>query len=129
MNDFTDHLAAQFPEAHFRSGLLVFFDANVALEIVDHVEAANLAILGIDGFMINELRVYPSLDRVADFSRLHGPDNATFVSRSCDAARALLQGDWAEPPTAHPAGQMRPGGEGGRHMIEFTLKEPTKPHK
>jgi hypothetical protein len=48
-------------------------------------------LLGMEGFIVGESGIYPAMSRITDYSKA----SATEVY---SAARALLAGDWAEPP-------------------------------
>ena len=96
-----DEVAAESPDAVYRSGAEIFVAADIAPDLVDRAEAAGIAILGLEGFLIDESSgaVYPSLARIADFSRTVESDRGQFVSRTCSEARATLA-DWSDPPAA-----------------------------
>lgn len=62
---------------------------------------------------MSEHAVYPSLDRIADYS-------AAGAGEGASAARALLTDAWAEPPT--PGHQMLSEAT-GRHMVVVVIED------
>lgn len=62
-----------------------------ALGALDLAQERGLNLLGLEGFLVGE-SVYPSMSRIADFSRL-GYEGSAY-----DDARALLTGPWADVP-------------------------------
>ncbi len=120
---FDEDVVSKLPDAVYQSGNEIFVDAAVALEVVGLAEEAEVAILGIDGFMVKEPLVYPSFDRIADFSRTMESDHRAAVRRTVRQARELLASTWADPPEGAPEGQMHPDGLGGRYMFVFVFAE------
>lgn len=89
----------------------VFFPAAIIADVLRHCEDANLAIDGIEGFIVSPQRVEPQLDLIGDCGRVATGDwqIAKTKSRECaarvvEAARArksvhftlefLSQQDW-----------------------------------
>jgi hypothetical protein len=62
-----------------------------AVAAVDLAQERGLNLLGLEGFVVGE-SVYPSMSRIADFSR------SGYEGSAYDDARALLTGSWAEVP-------------------------------
>lgn len=123
MTAFVDRVVAELPGAIYRLHHETYVDASVALEVVQLARAANVVILGIEGFMVKEPNVYPSLDRIADFSRRTESVHGAAVRRSCAEAFDLLTTTWLVPPAGAPEGQMSADGVGGRYMIVFVFGE------
>lgn len=116
-----DVVAAESPDAVYRSGGEIFVAADIAPGLVDRAEEAGIAILGLEGFLIDESTgaVYPSLARIADFSRTVEPDRDQFVSRTCAQARRTLT-EWSDPPTAGDGMNINAC---GRHMLAIVLDD------
>ncbi|NNC39171.1 MAG: hypothetical protein HKN95_00645 [Acidimicrobiia bacterium] len=96
-------------------------DASIAADLVNRAESLGIAILGMDGFLVDDDSdaVYPSLARLSDYSRTIESDRDQFVRRTCADARATLQ-EWSTPPVAgyHMQGEAR-----GRHMLAIVLDD------
>lgn len=110
MTDVLKEFARSHPEAVVELGD-IFVRADAAIELIDQAERRGVGILGLEGFLIDE-DIYPSLDRIADFSSLG--DASEFVTKSAARARELLNGPWRLPPG--PANQMHSEAT-GQHMI------------
>src|SRR5665213_50069 len=102
-----DDFAATRPEAVVRRGDEWLVDAAAVPDVIAQAVRRDVKVLGLEGFLIEEGATYPALSQIADFSADHS-DVAT------SKALALLDGDWAAPPT--PADQMHVGAS-GRYMI------------
>jgi hypothetical protein len=114
--------AAEMPNSVYRSiGGEIFVDATVASDLMDRAESEGVAVLGLEGFLIDESSgaIYPSLERIADFSFIVEDDRARFVRRTCAEARAKLN-QRKEPP--RPGGSMHIGAR-GRHMLAVVLDD------
>jgi len=68
------------------------------LEHLKDLEQANTAILGIEGFVLDNGKRKPNLDAIADFSALNNDDWAVFLRNSHDAAKNLLKQCWLKQP-------------------------------
>jgi hypothetical protein len=116
------HLLEDFASAH--PDLVVqqpgdtFVAADTVIDLIDEAERRGVGILGLEGFLLNDGDVYPSLDRIADFSVLARSSN--FVEKSAAKARELLAGPWHAAPT--PSEQMHPAAT-GRHMVVVVFDE------
>lgn len=116
-----EEVAAESPDAVYRSGGEILVAADIAPHLVDRAEEAGIAILGLEGFLIDESTgaVYPSLARIADFSRTVEPDRHQFVSRTCAEARDTLA-DWSDPPAVGDGMNVNAC---GRHMLAIVLDD------
>ena len=117
-----DDFARSYPEAVESRGGETYVLASVAQELVDRAEAAQVGILGMEGFLIGR-QTYPALSRIADFSRDGRETLPRFVEWSCSEARRILAGPWLSPPSG-AEDQIHPDAE-GRHMIAFVFADPT----
>ncbi len=112
-----ERLMGQFAVNHpgeiIHRGSDTFIAADAIPRLVDQAQHKGLKVLGLEGFLVDSENVYPALSRIADFS---GDSPATSAAR----AQELLQGPWAEPPTA--ADQMHPKAT-GRYMLTVVLGE------
>lgn len=116
-----DDFAQSHPAAVERRGGETFVLATAAQELIDEAEAAEVGILGMEGFLIGR-RTYPALGRIADFSRDDQHKRPDFVEWSCGAARRILSGPWRSPPSG-TVDLIHPHAE-GRHMIAFVFADP-----
>jgi hypothetical protein len=115
VNDVLEEFARQHPDAVIELGE-IFVSAEAMVELIGEAEGRGVGVLGLEGFLIDGADVYPSLDRIADFSTLHG--SVEFVAQSAARARELLTGPWALRPG--PANQMHAEAK-GRYMIAVCL--------
>jgi len=110
-------LLEQFAIAHpggvTRRGGETFVEAELVVLLVDEAQRRGIAILGLEGFLIDDESVYPSLSHVADFSGAE-PEEAWA------AARALLAGPWSSPPA--PDDQINSSAR-GRYMLAVVLAD------
>ncbi len=123
MTAFVDRVVAEFSGAIYQSHNETFVDASAALKVVNLARVANVTILGIEGFMVKEPIVFPSFDRLVDFSRRMESDHIAGVHRSCSEAIDLLTTSWQVPPAGAPKGQMHSDAVGGRYMFVFVFGE------
>jgi hypothetical protein len=63
-----------------------------AVAAVDLAQELGLHLLGMEGFLVGETGVYPSMSRIADYSA------PGFVGNPYDHAKAQLTGGWADVP-------------------------------
>lgn len=88
---FDRELLSRFPGSLTRPGGEVWVRYEDAVAAVDLARGRGLSLLGLEGFVVGG-NVYPSMSRIADFSRSEYPGSAY------DDAKALLIGPWAEVP-------------------------------
>jgi len=112
MADLLENFAAEHPDAVIRHGGEIFVAAEAVSALIAEAEHRGVGILGMEGFLIDGEDVYPSLDRIADFSA--GSGSPRSVTESIALAREVLSSSWRLPPG--PADQMHPKAT-GRHMI------------
>jgi hypothetical protein len=96
-----------------RRGGETFVAAERADEVLGEAERKGVRVLGLEGFIVSDVAVYPALGRIADFST-EPPEDAT------RAARALLADAWSTRPTS--ADQMHSEAV-GRHMLAVVLDD------
>jgi hypothetical protein len=89
---FGRELRARFFGCHITSGGEVWVRYEDAVAALDLARERGLPLLGMEGFVVGDVRVYPSMSRIADYSALEEPETAY------DHARALLIGPWATIP-------------------------------
>ena len=106
-----DDFAAARPEDVVRRGNEWYVDAFAVPDVIADATNRQVKVLGMEGFLIGERATYPALSRIADFSN----DSSDVAGRK---ALALLDGEWAAPPT--PADQMNSEAS-GRYMIAVVL--------
>lgn len=67
---------------------VALFDLNDCYRLVDYCSVAGgVAIIGIEGFVIDGEFIIPQMDFIADFSKLVGDE---FCARSIEASRKFL---------------------------------------
>jgi len=108
-----DEFGASNPDDVVQRGGETFVAAERVADLIDAADQNGVRVLGLEGFIINEVTVYPALSRIADFSN----DTPGAAARR---ARELLAGTWAGPPTADD--QMH-SEAAGRHMIAVVLDD------
>ncbi|NND01699.1 MAG: hypothetical protein HKN91_02845 [Acidimicrobiia bacterium] len=122
MSRLLELIAAERPDAvRVSPGGEILIEVDIAADLVDRAESLGIAILGMEGFLVDDdsNRVYPSLARLSNYSRPIDSDRHQFVRRTCADARATLQ-EWSEPPVAgyHMHREAR-----GRHMLAIVLDD------
>jgi hypothetical protein len=118
VNNLLEDFATAHPDSFVQHGGDTFVAADAVVDLIDEAERRGVGVLGLEGFLLNDGDVYPSLDRIADYSVLARSSN--FVAMSSDKARELLAGPWHAAPT--PSEQMHPAAT-GRHMIVVVFDE------
>ena len=115
-----DEVARESPDAVYVPGGEIFVDSAIAHDLVHRAEKHGIAILGLEGFLIDESTgaVYPSLARIADFSRTVESDRNQFVSRTCAEALETMA-EWSDPPAA---GHGMSASTQGRHMLATVVR-------
>jgi hypothetical protein len=68
-----------------------YFPPDVATDIIDACDAADVAVIGIEGFEIRAGMIRPRLDLIADFSALSDAPWRTFRSQCNAEARGFLR--------------------------------------
>lgn len=91
-DSFGRELLARFPGCHVTPGGEVWVRHADAVAAVDLAQELGLHLLGMEGFVVGQTGVYPSMSRIADYS---GPG---FVGNPYDHAKVELTGPWAEVP-------------------------------
>ncbi|MDO8388933.1 MAG: hypothetical protein Q7V57_00465 [Actinomycetota bacterium] len=91
-----------------------FVAAERVPDLLLEVQAGGVRILGLEGVLVDGDNVYPSSDRIADFSRNDSQGDGIAE------AFALLSGPWRSPPRPHE--QMTRTAR-GRHMIAVVLDD------
>ncbi len=100
-----------------------FIDAALSLEFIGAAERTNVAILSIEAFLVESGGVaYPVNGRSQKLLNLDQLDCETLVSSTCGAARRVLTGAWAQPPTVDQTSSMHRDVE-YTCMIRFTLDQ------
>lgn len=111
MSRFGRELRARFSGCHTEPGGEVWVRYEDAVAALDLASEHGLRLLGMEGFVVGDVSVYPSLSRIADYSALEEPETAY------DLARALLIGRWATiPDDLHREAE-------GRYMIDLVVAD------
>lgn len=115
-------IASERPDSAYQWASQVFLDASMGLAVIDRAESEGVAVLGVQGFLVDKQSgaIYPALDRIADFRGLPRADHDQFVRSTCQEARMTIRG-WSEPP--HPDHSLMQAGAHGRHMLWLVLDE------
>jgi hypothetical protein len=108
-----DDFASSHNDDVIQRGGETFIAAERVGDLIDAAEQQHVRVLGLEGFIINDVTVYPALSRIADFSH-DTPETAT------RRARELLTGTWAKSPTSDD--QLHSEAI-GRHMIAVVLDD------
>jgi hypothetical protein len=87
---FEQSLIERFDGCYVSPGGEVWVQRADALAALQLAEDMDRKLLGMEGFIVGESGIYPAMSRT-DFSKASATD-------AYSAARALLAGDWAEPP-------------------------------
>jgi len=108
-DSFGQELLTRFPACHVTPGGEVWVPHADAVAAVDLAQELGLQLLGMEGFLVGETGVYPSMSRITDYS------TPRFVGNPYDDAKALLTGDWAEiPDDLH-------GDAEGKYLIDLVV--------
>jgi hypothetical protein len=108
---FGRELRARFSGCHTTSGGEVWVRYEDAVAALDLASERGLPLLGMEGFVVGDVSVYPSMSRIADYSSLEEPETAY------GHARALLIGPWATiPDDLHSEAE-------GRYMIDLVVTD------
>lgn len=108
-----DEVETRYPAAIVRRGGVTFLEPFAAAELVELAVERGVRVLGLEGFLVADDAVYPSSERLADFSEASPHD-------AISAARTLIITTWAHPPS--PGDQMAERAM-GRHMLVVGLDE------
>lgn len=76
------HIIESFKNQGIARGGLLFFHPDLALQIVDQLEAANVDIFGIDGFKVTETVTQPFMEHSVDFE---------YTEKNWERARDFLE--------------------------------------
>jgi hypothetical protein len=108
---FGRELRARFSGCHTTSGGEVWVRHEDAVAALDLAREHGLRLLGMEGFVVGDVSVYPSMSRIADYSSLDEPGTAY------DHARALLIGPWVTiPDDLHSEAE-------GHYMIDLVVAD------
>lgn len=113
----TDHgsfgreLLARFLGSHTTPGGEVWVPYEDAIAAVELAQRRGLRLMGMEGFVVGEVNIYPSLSRIADYSKVGEPDLAYAQ------ARAALLGPWSSiPDDLHSEAE-------GRYVIDLAVDD------
>lgn len=110
-SSFGRELLARFAGCHSTSGGEVWVRYEDAVAAPDLAQERGLRLLGMEGFVVGHVSVYPSMSRIADYSSLDEPGTAY------DHAGALLIGPWVtSPDDLHNEAE-------GHNMIDFVVAD------
>lgn len=84
-------MLARFSDTYTTSGGEVWVRYEDAVTAIDLAQTQGRRLLGMEGFVVGQ-SVYPSMSRIADFSR------PGYQGSAYDEAKALLIGPWSEVP-------------------------------
>jgi hypothetical protein len=111
LSRFGGELRARFSGCHTTSGGEVWVRHEDAVAALDLAREHGLRLLGMEGFVVGDVSVYPSMSRIADYSSLEEPGTAY------DHARALLIGPWVTiPDDLHSEAE-------GHYMIDLVVAD------
>ena len=104
-------LLARFDQCHVTMGGEVWVRYTDAVAAVDLAQECGLRLLGMEGLVVGEGGVYPSMSRIADYS------SPGFVGDPYDRAKTQLRGSWAQlPDDLHSAAA-------GEYMIALVVAD------
>lgn len=68
------------------------FGVSDGLELIEYCERNNIAILGIEGFEVDNDKRIPNMDYIVDFSGLYRISREDFTEKSLKISRSFIQG-------------------------------------
>ncbi len=81
----------QFRQQGFESAGNLYLPPSVALTLVDAADRADLAVLGLEGFVLESGGLRPRLDLIADYSSAEGSTWADYRRACNSSARTFLR--------------------------------------
>lgn len=81
----------QYRQYGFVSGGEFYIPSQYAINFVEDCSLRNIAVIGVEGFLIFDQKIMPLLDEIADFSSVVAPDWQNFVDQCNVAAKRFLE--------------------------------------
>ncbi|MBE9111625.1 hypothetical protein IQ273_19650 [Nodosilinea sp. LEGE 07298] len=81
----------QYRQYGIVSGEELYMPSQYAIGFVEDCSLRDIAVIGIEGFLIADQRIMPLLDEIADFSSIVSPDWQAFTNQCNAAAKKFLE--------------------------------------
>ncbi|PSN12862.1 hypothetical protein C7293_18390 [filamentous cyanobacterium CCT1] len=81
----------QYRQYGIITGEELYIPSQYAISFVEDCRLQNVAVIGIEGFLITEQQIMPLLDEIADFSSIVSSDWQDYVSQCNAAAKNFIE--------------------------------------